>query len=145
VLVAVATAHTNEAQFEALREAVRRASVLNSQYRVACATVIRPESVVGSATEEGTATSQHIRQLVNLRHWAEPLDLPSERLTFHVLESNDPAEALLKYAKANHVDQIIIGAPPPGMPLRSVLTTVASKVMAEAPCTVTIVRSRSDA
>lgn len=144
VLVAVATAHSNEAQFEALREAVRRASALNNQYRVACATVIKPEPVAGSATEEGTATSQHIKQLVNLRHWAEPLELPPERLTFHVLEASDPAEALLKYATANHVDQIIIGAPPPGMPLRTILTTVASRVMAEAPCTVTVVRSRND-
>lgn len=145
VLVAVATAHSNEAQFEALREAVRRASVLDKQYRVACATVIRPEPVAGSATAEGTATSQHIKQLVNLRHWAGPLQLPPERLTFHVLESNDPAEALLKYAAANHVDQIIIGAPPPGMPLRTVLATVASRVMAEAPCTVTVVRTRGGA
>lgn len=142
ILVAVATAHGNEAQFDALREAVRRASTLYSEYRVACVTVIKPTPVMGGATEEETETGRHIRQLVRLRHWAEPLKLPVQRLTFHVLEANDAAEALLKYACANQVDQIIIGAPPAGLPLRGVLATVASRVMAEAPCTVTVVRAR---
>ncbi len=142
VLVAVATTHTNEAQFESLRQAVRRAATLDAACRVAVATVIKPEPIVGSATQDGTSTSQHIKHLVHLRHWAKKLQLPPERLTFHVLESSDPADALLKYARSNHVDQIVIGAPPPGLPLRSLFGTVATCVMVEAPCSVTVVRTR---
>ena len=50
--------------------------------------------------------------------------------------------ALIEYAKANQVDQILIGAPPPrGLtPWRG---SVASQVMAEASCSVTVVRPRA--
>ena len=57
-----------------------------------------------------------------------------------MLESTDPAGALLEYARANHVDHIVIGAPPPDLPLRGVMQTVATKVALEAPCTVTLAR-----
>ncbi len=145
VLVAVATTHTNETQFEALRQAVRRATTLDAACRVAVATVIKPEPLLGSATLDGTATSQHIKHLVQLRHWAEKLQLSPKRLTFHVLESSDPVDALLKYVRSNHVDQIVIGASSPGLPLRSLFATVATRVMVEAPCSVTVVRTRQDA
>ena len=47
---------------------------------------------------------------------------------------------LLGYARANAVDQIVIGAPPPDLPLRALMGTFATKVASEAPCTVTLVR-----
>ena len=139
MLVAVATHHRNEAQSEALREAVRRVMGAREHVRVACATVVRHVSDLGGSAAADTAARQRVKEVVALRHWAEPLHLEA-RVSFHVLESADPAGALLEYARANHVDQIVIGAPPPDLPLRSLMGTFATKIAAEAPCTVTLVR-----
>ncbi|HEY6104976.1 MAG TPA: bifunctional serine/threonine-protein kinase/universal stress protein [Anaeromyxobacteraceae bacterium] len=144
VLAAIATAHTDEAQFRALRRAVTRLLSLDPHARLACVTVIRPSADVGSTAEDQHAAT-HIRHLVLLRHWAEPLHLPPEKISFHVLVSGDAAGALLEYARANQVDHLVIGTPPPDVPLRALLGTVATKVVAEAPCTVTVVRSRDGA
>jgi len=141
VLVAVATQHSNEAQFSALRAAVRQAMAMEEGTRLACVTVIRPLSVMGGATEEESASAIHLRHQVHLRHWAEPLRLAQERVSFHVLESADTAEALVDYAIANHVNNIVIGAPPPNMPGSRMISTVATRVVSEAPCTVTVVRA----
>lgn len=163
VLVAIATQHADDAQLAALREEVARLRAAVGQ-RLACLTVIRPSPELGGSTEEENATSQRIKHLVLLRHWAEPLGLGPGRISFHVLESTDPAEAILEYARANQVDHVVIGAPPRDVPLAGMLGTVSarvssrsapeplqllrllgtvsSKVAAEAPCTVTVVRPR---
>jgi eukaryotic-like serine/threonine-protein kinase len=140
VLAAVATQHTNEAQFEALREAVRTVLVEREHRRLACATVIRPTPELGGSREDETASRQRIKHLALLRHWAEPLRLAPGQVSYHVIESGDPSAALLDYARVNGVDHIVIGAPPPDVPLRGLLGTVATKVALEAPCTVTLVR-----
>jgi nucleotide-binding universal stress UspA family protein len=164
VLVAIATQHADDAQLEALREAVRRMRAGAGEQRFACLTVIRPAPDVAAATEEETATRQRIKHLVLLRHWAEPLGLGPGQISFHVVEASDPADAILRYARANQVDHVVIGAPPRDVPLRGMLGTVQSavspeaapepmqllrllgtvstKVAAEAPCSVTVVRAR---
>jgi nucleotide-binding universal stress UspA family protein len=164
VLVAIATQHSDEAQLDALREAVRRLRAAGGDQRFACVTVIKPSPELGGSSEDETATSQRIRHLVLLRHWAEPLGLGAGEISFHAVESTDPAEAILKYARMNQVDHIVIGAPPREVPLRGMLGTVQSavssdaapepmqlfrllgtvstKVAAEAPCSVTVVRAR---
>jgi nucleotide-binding universal stress UspA family protein len=143
-MVAVATAHHNEAQFEAQRHAVRRLMSLDEHTRLACVTAIPPAPEMGNEAEIA-ATSQRIQQLVLLRNWAESLDLPASRITFHVLEANDAAAALLDYARMNQVDHIVIGGPPPDLPLKGAQRTVSAKVAVEAPCTVTVVRSHGPA
>ena len=82
-----------------------------------------------AALSDDTPTGRHIKQLVSLRRWAKPLGLPEERLTYHVLESDQPAVALLDYAAVNEVEEILMG---PGKE--------AAQVVAQAPCSVTIVR-----
>ncbi len=163
VLVAIATQHADEPQLEALREAVRRMRAAAGNQRFACVTVIRPPPELGGSEEE-TATSQRIKHLVLLRHFAEPLGLGAGEISFHVLEASDPGDAILRYARTNQVDHIVIGAPPRDVPLRGMLGTVQSavsseaapeplqllrllgtvstKVAAEAPCSVTVVRAR---
>lgn len=165
VLAAVATRHADEAQADAIRDAVRRILAAGGRSRLAVVSVVKPTGDLGGSTEEETASRQRIRHLVVLRHWAEPLQLAPGQVSFHVVESSDPAEALLAYARANHVDHIVIGAPPRDVALRGMLGavssrvapdaapeplsffrlmgTVSTKVAAEAPCTVTVVRSRS--
>jgi nucleotide-binding universal stress UspA family protein len=80
--------------------------------------------------------------LVELRHWARPLDLPEESLTFHVLESDKPAAALVDYVKMNDVDHLLIGGPRGGSV--RLLGGVCAQVVAEAPCSVSVVRARSN-
>ena len=70
---------------------------------------------------------------------AEPLQLENHRLTTHVIESVDPAHAIVEFAQANHVDHIVIGARQNSL-RRTLLGSVSAKVAAEAPCTVTVVR-----
>ena len=141
VLVAVATQHTNEERNEALRAEAARLVKGEAAIRFACVAVIKPASDPASAARG--ATAQRIRHLVLLRHWAEGLSLPPGQVTHHVIESGDAAEALLDYARRNHVDQVLIGAPPRDVALGGLVGTVAMKVMAGASCTVTVVRPRS--
>ena len=139
VLVAIGAARPDDALSEALRDAARRLIATVDQCRIACVTAVPPAATLS----EDTATGRHIKQLVNLRRWAKPLELPEERLTYHVLESEKPAAALIDYAKMNDVDQILIGAPRGGAPTR-LFPGVSAQVVADAPCSVTVVRPRSD-
>jgi nucleotide-binding universal stress UspA family protein len=108
--------------------------------RIACLTVVPPAAALSGEGDENTATGRHIRCLVELRRWAKPLDLPDERVTFHVLEADKPAVALTDYIKMNDVDQILIGASA-GAARRSAGT--CAHVVAEAPCNVTVVRAKA--
>ncbi len=55
------------------------------------------------------------------------------------LESPDPAAAVFEYAVTNQVDHIVGARAGSGLPRH--LGSVSSRVVAEAPCTVTIVRT----
>ena len=101
-----------------------------------------PSATLSGEREEDTATGRHIKYLVTLRRWAKPLQLPEERVTYHVLESDKPAAALIDYARMNDVDQILIGASR-SAPMR-LFPGVSAQVVAEAPCSVTVVRPRSE-
>ena len=87
--------------------------------------------------EEGR--NLHVQRLVELKEWARPLGLSRDKMTFHVLEHVDPAAALLEYTRSNHVDHILLGAQGIGT-LRRLMGSVSSQIVAEAPCTVTVVR-----
>ena len=59
-----------------------------------------------------------------------------------MLESADVAEALIDYARGNAIDHLVMGAR--GITgVRRLLGSVSAKVVAEADCTITVVRSRS--
>ena len=51
-------------------------------------------------------------------------------MTYHVLESEQPAAALLDYATVNEVEEILMGA-----------GKDAAQVVTQAPCSVTVVRA----
>src|SRR5207253_6570775 len=104
IVVAIATHETDEPFFEALRSATRRRVAADGGCRIACMTVV-PSA---AALSDDTPTGRHIKQLVMLRRWARPLGLPEERLTYHVLESDQPAAALLDYAAVHEVEEILM-------------------------------------
>jgi nucleotide-binding universal stress UspA family protein/predicted Ser/Thr protein kinase len=143
VLAAIATQHHNDALFRALRDAVRRLLAQDEKARLACVTVVRPPGVAQG--DEDSSTGLRVKHLQHLRDWAEPLLLPAGRVSYHVLEAGDAAEALLEYARMNQVDHLVLGAPPADRSLKGLVPTVSNTVAARAPCTVTVVRVRPGA
>ena len=55
-------------------------------------------------------------------------------------QHSDPAEALLRYAEANHVTMIVMGAATHGLQMQRFVATVPIKVAMDAPCTVILVK-----
>lgn len=142
VAVAIGPQEGNERLRAALREAARGALAAHPGCRIACITVVPPAATLEGEGDENSATGRHIRRLVDLRGWARPLELPEERVTYHVLESDRPATALVDYAEMNDVEQLLIGAPGSGVAPRR-FSGVGAQVVSAAPCTVTIVRPRA--
>jgi eukaryotic-like serine/threonine-protein kinase len=142
VLVAIPSDHMDEPLSAALRDAARRLVATDDRYRVACVTAVPPAATLTGESYEDTAPGRHLKHLINLRRWAKPLQLPEERLTYHVLEAEKPAAALIDYAQMNDVEQILIGAPRTGGRAR-LFPGVANQVVADAPCSVTVVRAQS--
>ena len=124
---------------EALRATAQKILATLPAARLACLNVNRHHRIALDTTLDAEGHNKQIDRLVALRHWAQPLKLDEARLTVHVLESNDPAGAILEFAENNRVDHILIGARDPSL-LRSLLGSVSAKVAAEATCSVTIVR-----
>ncbi len=138
-MVAIPHHDVTDATLFSLREAVARSLGLRPGARLACVTVVSPgeASTTDSERSETTLRRQHITRL---KQWAEPLDLTRHQASFHVLESGDVAEALLRYAESNHVNMIILGAATHGLQMQRFVATVPIKVAMEAPCTVILVK-----
>jgi nucleotide-binding universal stress UspA family protein len=140
VMVAIATGRGTEEGFETLRGAVRRVIAHERSARLACVTVVRPTPALGGSTTAENSAQQRLDHLVVLRAWAEPLRLPPERVSMHVIESDDPVGALVNYARVNRVDHVVVGAPPASVPGPARASTVSMRVAADSPCTVTLAR-----
>jgi len=137
--VALDTTEGSEPLNEALRVTAQRILATLPSARLACLNVLKLGRVTIDRTLDEQGNNKHVDRLITLRHWAAPLKLDENRLTVHVLAAVEPAAAILEFAKVNRVDHIVIGARQNSM-LRSLLGSVSSKVVAEAPCTVTVVR-----
>jgi nucleotide-binding universal stress UspA family protein len=88
--------------------------------------------------EEGR--NLHVRRLVELKAWARPIGVAAGRITYHVLEAQDPGAAIIEFARSNNVDQIVIGSRGSST-FRRYLGSVSSQVVARASCTVTVVKA----
>ena len=111
--------------------------------RLACVTVMRTARIGMDSNLDAAGRNRHVKRLVALRDWVRPLQLDEHRVTFHVLEAHDPAEALVEYARTADVDHILLGAR--GLTgVRRMLGSVSARVVAEAPCTATVVRVRGE-
>ncbi len=140
VLVAIDTDRADEALAEALRLAVRRLIAQDPHWRVTCVGVLEASLITEQEESGEIERAFHTRQLVALHHWARPLALPPQQARFHVLTGGDAASSLVDYACASHVDHIVMGARGSSS-LRRFLGSVSSRVVAEAPCSVTVVRA----
>jgi eukaryotic-like serine/threonine-protein kinase len=134
VMVAVPHHDTTDAGLYALREAVKRSLGIRPGARLACVTVIPP----AGAQQDETALHRHHAE--QLRQWVRGLDMHQHQVSFHVLQADDVAAALLAYAQANHVTLMVLGAATHGLALQRWIPTVPARVAAEAPCSVLLVR-----
>jgi len=139
IMVAVDLSEDMESLSDELRINVKRVLATMPGVRIACVNVLKLSRITINYSLDESGRNVHVQRLVELKEWGRPLGLSQERITFHVIEHMDPAVALIDYAKLNHVDQVLIGARTTST-LRRLLGSTASQVVAEAPCTVTVVR-----
>jgi serine/threonine protein kinase len=143
VLAAVDLSPGSEDLAESLRLMVQRILSLETEARIACVNILKTSRIAVDILEDAEGNSLHVQRLVQLRHWGSSLEIPKERISYSVLEAPDPAAALVDYARHNNVDHIVIGARASSA-LRRYLGSVSSQVVAEAPCSVTVVRTPKD-
>lgn len=139
VLVALDVNPQSNAQSEALLAETRRLLESSPKARLACVNVLKQNRIALDSDLDEEGNSKRIERIVALKAWAAPLKLEGPRLTVHVLESIDPASAILEFSAANRVGHILIGARQNSF-RKKILGSVSAKVAAEATCSVTIVR-----
>ena len=141
LLVAVDLSPEMEALQNAIFLQVKRMLVNRPDARVACVNVIKTAMLGIDQTTDDHGTNLHVARLVALKAWADGIDLTDDRLTYTILENTDPAAAIIEHADANRVDHILMGARGHST-TRRFLGSVSAKVVAEASCSVTVIRLR---
>jgi nucleotide-binding universal stress UspA family protein len=139
VMVAVPWKDASDATLFSLRRATERSLGVRAGARLACVTVVAP-SDMDRADERLSEVQVQRWQLDRLRQWALGLDLETHSASFHVLESGDVADALVRYARANGVSLMILGAATHGLKFQRLVATVPVRVAMEAPCSVMLVK-----
>lgn len=143
VVVAMDLTSSSQALAEALRLATRRVLQTEPGVRLACLTVLKSSRIGMDIHVDAEGRNLHVRRLVELKHWARPLEIPPEKITYHVLAAPDPGAAIVDFATENHVDHIVIGSRGAST-FRRYLGSVSSQVVARAPCTVTVVKTADE-
>lgn len=142
MVAADVTGQTPELAAKLLRT-VQRLLQIEQRARLACVSVMKTHRIGMDTLTDAKGNSLHVQQLVALKHWARPLQqafaMDDQRLTFHVLEAPDAASALVEFANKNEVAHIVMGARA-NSALRRYLGSVSARVVAEAECSVTVVR-----
>jgi serine/threonine protein kinase len=122
-----------------IRATTERILSMHPGARLACVTVLRTSRIAMDVIVDGEGKNLRVLRLVELKDWARPLGLAEGRLTYHVLEGPDAGSVLVDFARENPVDHVVIGARGASS-LRRYLGSVSAHVVAESPCTVTVVR-----
>jgi eukaryotic-like serine/threonine-protein kinase len=143
IMVAVGIKASTPELDHKLRATVRRIMQMEPGARLACVSVMKTNRVGMDKLTDDQGNSLHVNQLVAIKHWARPLQqslkMDDHRLTFHVLEAPDTASALVEFAARTQVDHIVMGARG-NSAMRRYLGSVSAQVVAEAECSVTVVR-----
>ncbi|MFN8984125.1 MAG: serine/threonine protein kinase [Alphaproteobacteria bacterium] len=141
IVVAVDLNNAEAGLAENLRDAVRRILPSLPGARLACLNVQRTSLIGLDEDTDKAGHNRHALAIAALKHWAQPLGLKDEAVTFHVLEAVGVASAILEYAAENRVDHILLAARPPSA-RRRWLGSVSAEVAEKAECSVTVVRPR---
>ena len=144
IMVAVDTMNPDDERQPVLRRTTAQMISRSSEFRLICVSVIGRALIAENTSDGESASGTYLEHLVRLRHWVEPLELPARRLSLHVIEAANPENALLEFARRNHVDLIVLGAPHPAQLGLAWWRSVASGVTANAHCSVYVVRVPAD-
>jgi serine/threonine protein kinase len=141
ILAAVDLTNGEDQLAEMVRIHAQRAIDSEPQSRLACITVLKSKVIGTDPETDEEGRSMYHSRLVTLREWARPLKTNADTISLHVIEAVDPASAILEYVEHNGIDHIVMGARASSRTRRH-LGSVSSKVVARAPCSVTVVRLR---
>jgi nucleotide-binding universal stress UspA family protein len=141
VVAAVDVEHLHDEMQRALQTAVARVIANAPGARLSAVAIIRPTAAIDGADDQASASAIHLDRLARLRHWIEPLALPPERFSVHVIESGDKARALLEYARGNQASLIVLGAAHYSEPALGLGRSLTTEVVEEAGCSVYVVRA----
>jgi len=144
IMVAVDTMNPDDERQPVLRRTTAQMISRSSEFRLICVSVIGRALIAENTSDGESASGTYLEHLVRLRHWVEPLELPARRLSLHVIEAANPENALLEFARRNHVDLIVLGAPHPAQLGLAWWRSVASGVTANSHCSVYVVRVPAD-
>ena len=143
LMVAIGIKNSTPELDKKLLGTVRRIMQMEPGARLACVSIMKTARIGMDTLVDEQGNSLHVQQLVAIKHWARPLQqqlqMDEHRLTFHVLEAPDTAGAIVDFATKNQVDHIVMGARG-NSTLRRYLGSVSAQVVAEAECSVTVVR-----
>jgi nucleotide-binding universal stress UspA family protein len=139
VLAAVDLSDGADALAEEVRGEAARVLAASRGARLACLTVLKTELIGQDEKPDAEGRSAYVSRLVALRDWAQPLGLDDDAVSFHVVEAVSPGQAILNYASHNDVGHIVMGARASSA-LRRHLGSVSTEVVANALCSVSVVR-----
>lgn len=138
IMVAVDTQVDDVELLQALGDATQRALLRSPDSRLACVTVITERTL--REEPDSSESERYHEYRVRLHHWVRRFGLPERRLSLHVFETNEPARVIIEFARANHVDVVLIGGSHEQGRRVSFGRTVMTRVAEEAPCSVHIIR-----
>jgi len=144
VLIAIDLTHKAQQLQFALRDTIKKFSKSFSKSYFTCMTVFDEkamEKLASSADNNNQATTVAELQ-VALRNWGQALTIPRSKLDYQVLPG-DPATTILDYAHDHMVDYIIIASRGSSV-MRRFMGSVSTKVVAEAQCSVMVVRAQRE-
>jgi serine/threonine protein kinase len=143
IMVAIGIKSSTPDLQQKLLATVRRILLIEPGARLACVSIMKTNRIGMDKLTDDAGNSLHVQQLAAIKHWARPLQqalkMDDQRLTFHVLEAPDTAAAIVEFATRNQIDHIVMGARG-NSALRRYLGSVSAQVVAEAECSVTVVR-----
>ena len=145
ILVAVKLGHSSEEMKCSMRDAMQKLAKSDKDSYFTCLSIMPKDSYADRSSVSdfiNTSHPRHIQAQAELRHWLEPLRLASSRVNVQVFYG-DPATEIANYARQFSVDHIIMCAHR-SEGARKTIGSVPERVIAEAPCSVTIVRTRQD-
>jgi len=140
ILIAVDTEHIEDTRHPRIQRIAQQVLSVAVEHRVMCVSVIASGAVGEGPALADSQSGRHLEHLARLRRWVEPLGLPPDRLSLHVMQAFDPASAIVELARRSHADLIVLGAPGPSERLLGWWRSVASSVTAAAHCSVYVVR-----
>jgi eukaryotic-like serine/threonine-protein kinase len=139
VLVAVDLAEGGDDLAEEVRNEAARVLAASPGARLSCLTILKTELIGQDEGSDASGRSAYVNRLVALKDWAQPLGLNDEVVSYHVVEAVSPAQAILQHARHNEVGHIVVGARASSA-LRRHLGSVSTEVVANALCSVSVVR-----